>query len=189
MFLGILRRGSRARSIIFCFVGTVVTCLLLAITTPLTGDDYAPLRDPEKIEALETLCQLPDDAEKQISWGYLGAYGNTHRRVAYWSDNIDHFLSNASDTEIAEFASIFTNSTVIAVLRQLVEGKKSVADLAKETGIPESEVAGAVDTLMKATLVIRTENNLIKPHNDALSFFLNFVSMTTVHLGHTKSDR
>ena len=42
---------------------------------------------------------------------------------------------------------------------------------------------------MKATLVVRTEDNLITPHNDAISFFLNFVSMTTVHLGHIKSDR
>ena len=193
MFLGILRRGPLARSIIFCFAVTVVTCLLLAITTPLTGDDYAPLRDPEKIEALETLCQLPENAEKQISWGYLGAYGTspnqTKSRVAFWEDNIDSFLSKAPDTEIANLASLFTEPNVIAILRQLVDGTKSIADLAQACNISESEVEKTLETLMKATLVVRTEDNLIKPHNDAVSFFLNFVSMTIVHLGHTKSDR
>ena len=150
-------------------------------------------RFEEKTEALETLCQLPHNAERQIAWGYVGSYrpspGSTKKRVAFWWDNIDHFLSNAPDTEIVNFVNIFTDTTVIAILRQLVEGQKSVADLAKACGIPESEVEKAVEKLMKATLVIRTEDNLIKPHNDAVSFFLNFVSMTTVHLGHTKSDR
>ena len=125
--------------------------------------------------------------------GYLGAYGTppnkTKSRIAFWSTNIDSFLSKAPDADLVNFATLFTNPTIVAVLRQLVEGKKSVPDLAKESGIPESEVEGAVETLMKATLVVRTEDNLITPHNDAISFFLNFVSMTTVHLGHTKSDR
>ncbi len=193
MLSAALKRGLFAHLIKFRFTIMVITCLLLAATTTLIGDEYEALRDPEKIEALETLCHLPDNAEGQIAWGYVGAYGtlstNTRKRVAFWWDNIDHFLSNAPDIEIAEFANLFTNPTVIAVLRQLVEGKKSVEDLTKETGISESEVKEAVETLMKATLVLRTEDNLIKPHNDAVSFFLNFVSMTTVHLGHTKSDR
>ena len=89
--------------------------------------------DPQRSEALNTLCHLPVDVERQISWGYLGAYGTppnkTNKRVAFWSDNIDHFLSNAPDADIAEFANIFTNPTVVAVLRQLVDGKKSIADL------------------------------------------------------------
>ena len=41
---------------------------------------------------------------------------------------------------------------------------------------------------MDATLVERTEDDLIEPKNDAVSFFLNFVSMTIVHLGHIKPD-
>ena len=192
MFLETLKRGILPHLTKFRFTITVTTCLFFVATTILIGDEYEALRDGEKTEALETLCQLPRNAEGQISWGYLGAYGTTHKRhkrVAYWLDDIDHFLSNAPDTEIVNLATLFTNPTVVAVLRRLVEGKKSIADLAEKSGIPESEVQEAVGTLMKATLVIRTENNLIKPHNDAVSFFLNFVSMTTVHLGHTKSDR
>lgn len=193
MLLETLKRGILVHLIKFRFTIIVITCLLLAATATLIGDEYGELRDREKNEALETLCQLPHDAERQIAWGYVGSYrpslGSTKKRIAFWQDNIDHFLSNAPDVEIAEFASLFTNPTIVAVLRQLVEGKKSVADLAKESGIPESEVKEAVEKLRKATLVIRTENNLIEPHNDAISFFLNFVSMTTVHLGHTKSEK
>ena len=143
-------------------------------------------------EALETLRQLPHNAERPISWGYVGGYrtspGKMNARVAYWSDSIDSFLPKAPDTEIANLASLFTNPTVIAVLRQLVEGKSSIADLAKRCGIPENEVEKAVALLMDETLVARTEDNLIEPKNDVVSFFLNFVSMTIVHLGHIKPE-
>ena len=190
MFVETLKRGILTHLIKFRFIITVTTCLLLVITTTLIGDDaYGPM-DPQREDALNTLSQL--SGERRIAWGYVGAYGtspNHKRRIAFWESNISDFLSNAPDTEIANLASIFTNPTVVAVLRQLVDGGKSVADLAKESGISESEVEKAVETLMKAALVLRTENNLIKPHNDATSFFLNFVSMTIVHLGHTKSDR
>ena len=193
MFLETLKRRLLAHLIKFRFTITVSICLLFAITTALIGDDaYGPM-DPqsEEAQALNTLCQL--SGERQIAWGYVGAYhaspGHKKRRIAFWEDNIDHFLSNAPDADIAAFANIFTNPTVITVLRQLVEGKKSIADLAEASGTPESEVEKAVETLMKATLVLRTEDNFIKPHNDAVSFFLNFVSMTTVHLEHVTSDR
>ncbi len=143
-------------------------------------------------EALETLRRVPYDAERPISWGYVGGYrtspGKMSGRVAFWSDNIDNFLSKAPDADIVNLASLFTNPTIIAVLRQLVEGKRSVSDLAKGCGLPESEVEKAVASLMDATLVARTENDLIEPKNDAVSFFLNFVSMTIVHLGHIKPD-
>ena len=145
-----------------------------------------------KNEALETLRRVPYDAERPISWGYVGGYrtspGKMSGRVAFWSDNVDNFLSKAPDADIVNLASLFTNPTIIAVLRQLVEGKRSVSDLAKGCGLPESEIEKAVETLMDATLVERTEDDLIEPKNDAVSFFLNFVSMTTVHLGHIKPD-
>ncbi len=145
-----------------------------------------------KNEALETLRRVPYDAERPISWGYVGGYrtspGKMSGRVAFWSDNIDNFLSKAPDADIVNLASLFTNPTIIAVLRQLVEGKRSVSDLAKGCGLPESEVEKAVASLMDATLVARTENDLIEPKNDAVSFFLNFVSMTIVHLGHIKLE-
>ena len=143
-------------------------------------------------EALETLRRVPYDAERPISWGYVGGYrtspGKMSGRVAFWSENIDNFLSKAPDAEIANLASLFTNPTIITVLRQLVEGKRSIADLAKVCDLQESEIEKAVETLMDATLVARTEDDLIEPKNDAVSFFLNFVSMTIVHLGHIKPE-
>ena len=146
----------------------------------------------EKSQALKTLCRLHDSDDRAISWGYVGGYrispGKTTARVAFWGDNLDNFLTKAPDPEIVNLASLFTNPTTIAVLRQLVEGKKSVTDLSKESGISESEVEKAVDTLVEATLVARTENDLIEPKNDVVSFFLNFVSMTIVHLGHIKPE-
>ncbi|MDE0687375.1 MAG: hypothetical protein OXI61_04345 [Candidatus Poribacteria bacterium] len=54
--------------------------------------------------------------------------------------------------------------------------------------VQESEIEKAVETLMDATLMARTEDDLIEPKNDAVSFFLNFVSMTVVHLGHIKPE-
>ncbi|MDE0324429.1 MAG: sigma-70 family RNA polymerase sigma factor [Candidatus Poribacteria bacterium] len=143
-------------------------------------------------EALETLRRVPYGAERPISWGYVGGYrtspGKMTGRVAFWGDNIDNFLSKAPDADIVNLASLFTNANVIAVLRQLVEGKRSVSDLANGCDLPESEVEKAVETLMDATLVARTEDDLIEPKNDAVSFFLNFVSMTIVHLGHIKPE-
>ncbi len=141
-------------------------------------------------EALKTSCRLPTDAERPIAWGYLGAYrtssGDQNKRIAFWRGNIDGFLSKASNTEISNLARIFSNPTVIAVLRQLVEDKRSVADLAKNAGISESEIDKAVTSLIDEELAVRTEDNLIERKNDAVSFFLTFLSMTSVHLGNAK---
>ena len=165
---------------------------VIAVESGAFHPDNMEFLDPEKSEALRTLRRLPDNDERAISWGYVGSYrtspGKTNARVAFWGDNVDSFLTKAPDTEIVNFASLFTNSTIIAVLRQLVDGKRSVADLAKGCGISEGEIEKVVQTLMDATLVARTEDNLIEPKNDVVSFFLNFVSMTIVHLGHIKSE-
>ena len=112
--------------------------------------------------------------------------GNLNKRTAFWWASIDDFLPKAPDAEIANLARIFTNPTAVAILRQLVEGRKSVGDLAKGGGVSESEIDKAVMSLIDAELVARTEDNLIGPKNDAISFFLTIVSMTIVHLGHTK---
>ena len=63
-----------------------------------------------------------------------------------------------------------------------VEGKRSIADLAKACDVQEGEIEKAVETLTDATLVARTEDNLIEPKNDAVFYFLNFVGMVTVYL-------
>ena len=152
--------------------------------------DDMQFHDPQRSEALQTICHLPVEVERQISWGYLGAYGTPpnkiNKRIAFWSTDIDNFLSKAPNADLVNFASLFINPVVVAVLRQLVEGKKSVADLAKGGGISESETEKAVALLMDETLVERTEDNFIKPKNDVISFFLNFMSMTIVHLGHIR---
>ena len=154
--------------------------------------DNMEFLDPEKSEVLRTLCRLSDSDERAISWGYVGGYrtspGETTARVAFWGDNLDSFLTKAPDPEIVNLASLFTNPTIVAVLRQLAEGKRSIADLANGCDISESEVEKAVEILMDAKLVTRTEDNLIAPKNDVVSFFLNFVSMTIVHLGHIKPE-
>ena len=193
MFLETLRRWLLAHLIKFRFTITVVTCLLFVVTTTLIGDEPDNFLDAEKDKALVTLRRLPNDAESPYSWGYVGGYrtspDNGYNDTAYWQgSNINNFLTKASDAEIAEFVSLFTIPTVISVLRQLVEGNRSVADLAKACGISEREVEKVMELLMDMKLVTRTEDNFIKPHNDAISFFLNFVSMTIMHLEHLKPD-
>ena len=165
---------------------------IVAAESDVFHADDMQFHDPQRSEALQTICHLPVDAERQISWGYLGAYGTppnkTNKRIAFWSTDIDSFLSKAPNADLVNFASLFTNPTAVAVLRQLVEGKKSVADLAQACNISESETEKAVALLMDETLVERTEDNFIKPKNDAVSFLLNFVSMTIVHLGHIRPE-
>ena len=139
-----------------------------------------------KQEALSALFQLPHNAKDPISWGYGGAYraasGHTSKRGSIWTTSVDNFLSNAPDADIVNLAKFFTNPTIVAVLRQLVSGKKSVADLAKGCGIPKNEMAETVALLTDAALAKRTEDNFIEPKNDAVFYFLNFVGMVTVYL-------
>ena len=142
--------------------------------------------DSGKREALEALFRLPHDAKDPITWCYAGAYraasGQMSRRGSIWTTSTDSFISKAPDAEIVKLATFFTNSTVVAVLRQLVEGKKSVADLANGCGISESEMEKTVALLIDGSLVERTKDDLIEPKNDAVFYFLNFVGMTRVYL-------
>ena len=142
--------------------------------------------DSGRREALNALLRLPSDAKDQITWCYAGAYrapsGQRSSRGSIWTTSTDKFLSNAPDAEIVNLAKYFTNPTVVAVLRQLVEGKKSVADLATGCGISESEMEETVALLIDGALVKRTEDDLIEPKNDAVFYFLNFVGMVTVYL-------
>lgn len=142
--------------------------------------------DSGKREALNALFRLPHDAKDAITWCYAGAYraasGHRSRRGSIWSDSIDNFISRAPDAEIVKLAKFFTNPIIVAVLRQLVEGKKSVADLADGCGISESEMERTVALLIDGSLVDRTEEGLIEPKNDAVFYFLNFVGMTRVYL-------
>jgi RNA polymerase sigma factor (sigma-70 family) len=150
------------------------------------ADESDAFLDTEKKEAISTLCRLPHNAESPIAWSYGGAYrtpsGKRSNRFSLWTDSIDNFLSRTPDAAIANLASIFANPTVVAVLRQLVEEKKSVTDLANGCGISNGEIEKAVKTLIDAKLAARTEDNLIEPKNDAVFYFLNFVGMTRVHL-------
>ena len=140
----------------------------------------------DKSAALNALLQLPNDGKDPITWCYAGAYraasGHQSSRGSIWTTSTDKFLSRAPDAEIVKLAKYFTNPTVVAVLRQLVEGKKSVADLATGCGISESEMTETVELLVEGALVKRTEDDLIEPKNDAVFYFLNFVGMVTVYL-------
>lgn len=142
--------------------------------------------DSDKRTALNALLRLPHDAKDPITWCYAGAYhaasGQRSSRGSVWTTSTDNFLSNAPDAEIVKLAKYFTNPTVVAVLRQLVSGKKSVADLANGCGISEDEMEETVELLADAALVKCTEDNLIEPKNDAVFYFLNFVGMVTVYL-------
>jgi RNA polymerase sigma factor (sigma-70 family) len=142
--------------------------------------------DSDKRAGLNALLRLPHDAKDPITWCYAGAYhaasGQRSSRGSVWTTSVDSFLSNAPDAEIVKFAKYFTNLTIVAVLRQLVEGKKSVADLANGCSIPESKMEETVAMLADAALVKRTEDDLIEPKNDAVFYFLNFVGMVTVYL-------
>ena len=142
--------------------------------------------DLGKRDALDALLRLPSDGKDPITWCYAGAYraasGQRSSRGSIWTTSTDKFLSNAPDAEIVNLAKYFTNPIVVAVLRQLVGGKKSVGDLANGCDISESEMAETVELLIDGALVKRTEDDLIEPKNDAVFYFLNFVGMVTVYL-------
>ena len=142
--------------------------------------------DSDKKQALEALLQLSHHVKDPITWCYAGAYraasGQRSSRGSVWTTNVDSFLSSAPDTEIVKLAKYFTNPTVVAILRQLVAGKKSVTDLANGCSISESEMEETVALLIDGALVKRTEDDLIEPKNDAVFYFLNFVGMVTVYL-------
>ncbi len=146
------------------------------------------LVDRDEAEAFKTLTTLPAGAENYVAWGYLGAYrvasDSPSSRIAFWTGGVDSFLARAPDADIVNFATLFTNPTVVAVIRQLVTGEKAVAELAQESGISENEIEKAVALLIDSKLAACTKDNLIEPINDVISFFLNFVSMTSVHLEH-----
>ncbi len=135
---------------------------------------------------LAGLLRLPDASNNIIRWGYGGAYraasGKSLGRRSIWTYDIDEFLSKAPDAEIANLASFFTNPTIVSILRQLVKGNRSVKDLADGCGISESEMEKSVEALIKGNLAIRTDDDLIEPKNDAVFYYLNFVSMTKVYL-------
>ena len=141
--------------------------------------------DSKKNDTLAGLTQLPD-GEDVIRWGYGGAYrtasGKSSTRGSIWTDSVDNFLSRAPDAEIVNLAKYFTNPIVVAVLRQLVGGRKSVAVLANGCGIPENEMEKTVEILIDAALAKRTEDNFIEPKNDAVFYLLNFVGMVIVYL-------
>ena len=135
---------------------------------------------------MSTLCRLPHNAERPITWGYGGSYrtraGKMWKRISLWTTSIDDFISRAPDDAIVNLASFFTNSTIVAILRQLVEGKRSVADLANGCDTSEDEIEKAVEALIDGNLAERTEDNCIEPKHDAVFYFLNLVGMTRVHL-------
>ena len=151
----------------------------------ITANAGTPTHSDKK-QVLDTLLHIPDDASDPLTWCYAGAYraasGQMSRRGSIWTTSTDNFLANASDAEIVRLATFFTNPTVVAVLRQLVTGKKSVGDLAAGCGVSEAEMDETLALLIDGALVKRAADDRIEPKNDAVFYFLNFVGMVTVYL-------
>lgn len=149
-------------------------------------DESDAFLNAEKRDAMSTLCRLPHNAERPITWGYGGSYrtraGKMWKRISFWTTSIDDFISQAPDDAIVNLASFFTNSTIVAILRQLVEGKKSIKELSDGCDASEGEIEKAVEALIDGNLAERTEDNCIEPKHDAVFYFLNFVGMARVHL-------
>ena len=80
-------------------------------------------------EALETLRRVPHNAERPISWGYVGGYrtapGKISGRIAFWSDSIDNFLSKAPDADIVNLANLFTDATIVCCFKT-VSGRQEI---------------------------------------------------------------
>ena len=64
------------------------------------ADESDAFLNAEKREAMSTLCRLPHNAERPITWGYGGGYraaaGKMSKRISFWSDSIDNFISRTS---------------------------------------------------------------------------------------------
>ena len=150
------------------------------------ADESDAFLNAEKKEAMSTLCRLPHNAERPITWGYGGSYrtraGKMWKRISLWTTSIDDFISQAPDAAIVNLASFFTDPTIVAILRQLVEGKKSIKELSNGCSASEDEIEKAVEALINGNLAARTEDNCIEPKHDAVFYFLNFVGMARVHL-------
>jgi transposase/DNA-binding HxlR family transcriptional regulator len=147
----------------------------------------------ERKAAFDIICRLPSDAENPITWGFAGAYryGNRGKkgRVSFWSSSIDEYINAVTDSEVSDFASMFTNRIAINVLKQLIEGQKSVAELAKVCGITDGKMNQTLEPLIAANLVHRKEGDVIKAEYDALAYILTLVNITRLYAEHLKSEK
>lgn len=153
----------------------------------------------EKMVAARTICRLPVNEENPITWGIIGAYRLDHApdnqrislnqkgKISFWSSSVDEYLNLAPDMEIANLAKNFTNPIVITVLKRLVKGQSSVAELAKLCDVSESELDNALEPLIVAHLVVRKEDGVVETkHFGAIVFILTLVNMTALYLQHIK---
>ena len=145
----------------------------------------------EKSAAFDTICRLPSEAENPITWGFAGAYryGNSDKqsRVSFRSQSIDEYLNAATDSEVTNFAKIFTDPIAINVLKQLMESEKSVAELAQKCEVSESEINRALDSLIIADLVHRQEGDIIVAEFSAIGYLLTLLNMTRLYNEHLQS--
>ena len=144
--------------------------------------------DESRKAAGRAITQLPTGSQNPITWGIVGGYrigdGADKRRISTWSsDSIDGFLNRVSNGEIAHFAGLFTDSTAVAVVRKLVHGQCTVAELRKNCE-DESALAKALDHLEACHMITR-EDDLVEPVKDAITYFLTFLSMCILYQGHS----
>lgn len=144
-------------------------------------------------DASRTLTKLPTGAKSPITWGIVGGYrlnsGEDKRRIATWSmDSIDQYLDLVSDEEIANFATLFTDPVTVKLMRRLVRGKTTVAELATMCN-GEANLEEVVTRLETCNLITRDGDDSVIPGKDAVTFLLTFVAMATIYMDLNRSKQ
>lgn len=143
--------------------------------------------------AAERICRLPVSQQKDpLVWGIAGAFNvyngerstQTSRRISFNTTDIDEYLSKVSDTEIADFASLFTNPITITILKALMRGKLSVEDLAKKCDLSIDQLNEALAPVIESRLVAREDDIITtKGCADSITNLLTLINLTCGYHG------
>ena len=147
-------------------------------------EDNSKFHD-EKMAAASVITRLPSDDDNPITWGIVGAYrlgvGRRSGRVAIWSKSMDDFLDLAQDDDIANVGSLFSDSITATILKQLVKGKRTVAQLAKQAGEPKAATEQALARMEQEGLVTRDSRGRVEPHTDAITILLTLINLSDMY--------
>ncbi|NKB66819.1 MAG: sigma-70 family RNA polymerase sigma factor [Candidatus Latescibacteria bacterium] len=134
----------------------------------------------------QTITKLPTDQENPVVWGLAGAYRLgakvNKRRLSFMSyDDIDEYLATNQDVDIARFAALFADPAAVGVIRQLVKGPRSAAELTKGTGIEPDALERVLEGLVEALLVRRGDDGRIEPVKDTVPYFMTLISLSQLY--------
>ena len=102
--------------------------------------------------------------------------------MSFWSfDDIDEYLDCAQDADIARFASLFTDSAAVGVIRQLVKGPQQVADLVTLCAIDRETLDQVLESLIEASLVQYAKDDRIEPVKDSVPFLMTLIGLTVLY--------